>query len=82
VDANLSYQLTDPFPFASQFVEGAKDILASILAAESGLEPLPSVQQRARDAKRALLAFYVIAPNAGQDPGAVWDPSERRYGFR
>lgn len=80
--AALSYGLDDDFPFAPQFVEGTKALLALELAPQSGLEPQPSLQKRAQKARDALLAYYVIAPNAGQDTGVTWMPSLRRYGFR
>jgi len=78
----LAYGLDDDFPFPPQFVEGAKAILAAELAPQSGIEPQPSLQKRAQKAREALLAYYVIAPNAGQDTGLTWMPSLRRYGFR
>jgi hypothetical protein len=78
----LSYDLDDAFPLAPQFVEGAKALLAVELAPQSGIEPQPSLQERARKSRAALLAYYVIAPNAGQDTGLIWMPSLRRYGFR
>jgi hypothetical protein len=78
----LSYSLDDAFPLAPQFVEGAKALLAVELAPQSGIEPQPSLQERARKSRAALLAYYVIAPNAGQDTGLTWTPSLRRYGFR
>ena len=71
-----------PFPFAAQFVEGAKAMLAVELAPQSGIEAQPSIQRRAEKAYAALLAYYVIAPRAGQDTGLTWMPSLRRYGFR
>jgi hypothetical protein len=80
--APLAYGLNDPFPFLAQFAEGAKAILAAELASASGIEPQPSIQKRARKAYAALLAYYVIAPQAGQDSGLTWMPSLRRYGFR
>ena len=80
--AALSYSLDDAFPLLPQFVEGAKAILAVELASASGMEPLPSTQKRAEKAYAALLAYYVIAPRAGQDIGLTWMPSLRRYGFR
>ena len=78
----LSYSLDDAFPLAPQFVEGAKALLAVELAPQSGIEPQPSLQERAQKSRAALLAYYVIAPNAGQDTGLAWMPSLRRYGFR
>ncbi len=78
----LSYSLNDPFPFLAQFMEGTKAILAVELASASGMEPLPSTQKRAQKAYSALLAYYVIAPKAGQDIGLTWMPSLRRYGSR
>jgi hypothetical protein len=81
-DAALSLGFDDPFPFAAQFVEGAKAMLAVELAPQSGIEPLPSIQKRAQKAHQALLAYYVIAPRAGQDAALTWMPSLRRYGFR
>jgi hypothetical protein len=80
--AALSYSLDDAFPLAPQFVEGAKALLAVELAPQSGIEPQPSLQERARKSRAALLAYYMIAPNAGQDTGLTWMPSLRRYGFR
>ncbi len=80
--AALSFGLDDAFPFLAQFVEGAKAILAVQLAPASGIEPLPSTQKRAEKAYAALLAYYVVAPRAGQDTGLTWMPSLRRYGFR
>ncbi len=77
-----AYGLDDAFPFPAQFVEGAKALLAIELAPQSGIEPQPSLQKRAQKARDALLAYYVIAPNAGQDTGVTWMPSLRRYGFR
>jgi hypothetical protein len=78
----LSYSLDDAFPLAPQFVEGAKALLAVELAPQSGIEPQPSLQERAQKSREALLAYHVIAPNAGQDTGLTWMPSLRRYGFR
>jgi hypothetical protein len=78
----LSYSLDDAFPLAPQFVEGAKALLAVELAPQSGIEPQPSLQERAQKSLRALLAYYVIAPDAGQDTGLTWMPSLRRYGLR
>ncbi len=78
----LSYGFNDAFPFLAQFVEGTKAMLAVELAASSGVEPLPSLQKRAQQAYQALLAYYVIAPQASQDIGLTWMPSLRRYGFR
>jgi len=78
----LSYGLNDPFPLLAQFVEGAKAILAVELASASGIEAQPSTQKRAQKAYTALLAYYVIAPQASQDIGLTWMPSLRRYGFR
>ena len=80
--AALSYSIDDAFPLLPQFVEGAKAILAVELASASGIEPLASTQKRAQSAYSALLAYYVIAPRAGQDIGLTWTPSLRRYGFR
>jgi hypothetical protein len=80
--AALSFGLDDAFPFLAQFDEGAKAILAVELASASGIEPLPSTQKRAEKAYAALLAYYVVAPRAGQDIGLTWMPSLRRYGFR
>jgi hypothetical protein len=80
--AALSFGLDDAFPFLAQFVEGAKAILAVALASASGIEPLPSTQKRAEKAYAALLAYYVVAPRAGQDAGLTWMPSLRRYGLR
>jgi hypothetical protein len=81
-DAALSLELDDPFPFPAQFVEGAKAMLAVELAPQSGIEPQPSISRRAEKAHQALLAYYVVAPRAGQDTGLTWMPSLRRYGFR
>jgi hypothetical protein len=78
----LSFGLDDAFPFLPQFVEGAKALLAVELASASGIEALASTQKRAEKAYAALLAYYVIAPRAGQDIGLTWMPSLRRYGFR
>jgi hypothetical protein len=78
----LAFSLGDAFPFLPQFVEGAKAILAMELASASGIEAQPSTQKRARKAYAALLAYYVIAPQAGQDRGLTRMPSLRRYGFR
>jgi hypothetical protein len=80
--AALSFGLDDSFPFPAPFVEGAKAMLAVELAPQSGLEAQPSIQRRAEKARQALLAYYVIAPRAGQDTGLTWMPSLRRYGFR
>lgn len=80
--AALSLGLADAFPFAPQFVEGAKAILAAEIASASGIEALPSTQKRAKKAYEALLAYYVAAPEAGQDTALTWMPSLRRYGFR
>ena len=80
--AALCLGLDDAFPFLPQFVEGAKALLAVELASASGMEPLASTQKRAEKAYAALLAYYVIAPRAGQDIGLTWMPSLRRYGFR
>lgn len=76
----LSYSLNDPFPFLAQFMEGTKAILAVELASASGMEPLPSTQKRAQKAYSALLAYYVIAPKAGQDIGLTWMPSSGGMG--
>jgi hypothetical protein len=81
-NTELSLGLDAPFPFAAQFVEGAKAMLAVELAPQSGIEAQPSIQRRAQKAYAALLAYYVIAPRAGQDTGLTWMPSLRRYGFR
>jgi hypothetical protein len=78
----LPFSLDDGFPFLPQFVEGAKAILAVELASASGIEAQASTQKRAQKAYAALLAYYVIAPQAGQDIGLTWMPSLRRYGFR
>ena len=78
----LSFSLDDAFPLLAQFVEGTKAILAVELASASGIEALPATQKRAQKAYAALLAYYVIAPRAGQDTGLTWMPSLRRYGFR
>lgn len=78
----FNFGLDDDFPFLPQFVEGAKALLAVELAAQSGIEPLASLQKRAEKAQEALLAYYVVAPNAGQDNGVTWMPSLRRYAFR
>lgn len=80
--AALSFGLDDAFPFLPQFAEGAKAILAVELASASGIEAQPSTQKRAQKAYAALLAYYVIAPQAGQDLGLTWMPSLRRFGFR
>ncbi|MFZ1109474.1 MAG: hypothetical protein WAN43_14175 [Rhodomicrobium sp.] len=80
--AALSLGLGDPFPFPAQFLEGTKAMLAVELAPQSGIEPQPSIQRRAEKAYQALLAYYVVAPRAGQDTGLTWLPSLRRYGFR
>ncbi len=80
--AALSFSLDDAFPLLPQFVEGAKAILAVELASASGIEASASTQKRAEKAYAALLAYYVIAPRAGQDIGLTWMPSLRRYGFR
>jgi hypothetical protein len=80
--APLSYGFDDAFPFLAQFLEGAKAMLAVELASGSGVEPLPSLQKRAQNAYQALLAYYVVAPQASQDIGLTWSPSLRRYGFR
>jgi hypothetical protein len=78
--AALSFGLDDPFPFPAAFVEGAKAMLAVELAPESGIEPQPSIQNRAEKARQAMLAYYVIAPRAGQDP--TWMPSLHRLRLR
>ena len=78
----LVFGLNDPFPLLAQFVQGAKAMLAAELASASGIEPPASVQKRANEGYKALLAFYVIAPQAAQDTGLTWMPSLRRYGFR
>ncbi len=78
----LAFGLDDAFPLLPQFVEGAKAILAVELASASGIEAMASTQKRAEKAHAALLAYYVIAPRAGQDIGLTWMPSLRRYGFR
>jgi hypothetical protein len=80
--AALVSSLGDAFPFLPQFAEGAKAILAVELASASGIEAQPSTQKRAQKAFAALLAYYVIAPGAGQDTGLTWMPSLRRYSFR
>jgi hypothetical protein len=80
--AALTFGLDDAFPLLPQFAEGAKAILAVELASASGIEAQPSTQKRAQKAYSALLAYYVIAPGAGQDTGLTWMPSLRRYGFR
>jgi hypothetical protein len=80
--AALAFSLDDAFPFLPQFGEGAKAILAVELASASGIEAQPPAQRRAQRAYAALLAYYVIAPRAGQDLGVTWMPSLRRYGFR
>jgi hypothetical protein len=77
-----SYGLNDAFPFLAQFVEGAKAMLAVELASSSGIEAQPSTQSRAQKAYEALLAYYVVAPNASQDTTLTWMPSQRHYGFR
>ncbi|MBI4724273.1 MAG: hypothetical protein HY765_04610 [Rhodomicrobium sp.] len=76
--AALSFGLNDAFPFLPQFVEGAKAMLAVELASASGIEALPSTQKRAQKAYEALLAYYVIAPQADQDTALTWMPSLRR----
>jgi hypothetical protein len=78
----LAYGLNDAFPLLAQFVEGAKAMLAVELASASGIEPQPSTQKRADEGYKALLAYYVAAPQASQDIGLTWMPSLRRYGFR
>lgn len=78
----LSFGLNDPFPLLAQFVEGTKAILAVELASASGIEAQSSTQKRAQKAYAALLAYYVIAPQASLDIGLTWMPSLRRYGFR
>jgi hypothetical protein len=78
----LDQDLNGTFPFPVTFVEGAKALLAVELASASGMEPLPSTQKRAQTAYMAMLAYYVIAPQAGQDNGLTWSPGLRRYGFR
>jgi hypothetical protein len=78
----LSYSVDDAFPLAPQFVEGAMALLAVELAPQSGIEALASTQKRAEKAYAALLAYYVVAPRAGQDAGLTWIPSLRRYGLR
>jgi hypothetical protein len=82
VPAAFSFGLDDAFPLLPQFAEGAKAILAAELASASGIEAQPSTQKRAQKAYAALLAYFVIAPRAGQDTGLTWMPSLRRYGFR
>jgi hypothetical protein len=78
----LNLGLNDAFPFPVTFVEGAKALLAVELASASGMEPLPSTQKRAQTAYTAMLAYYVVSPQAGTDTGLAWSPSLRRYGFR
>jgi hypothetical protein len=78
----LSLTFDDPFPFPAQFEEGAKAMLAVELASQSGIEPLPSIEKRARKAHEALLAYFVIAPRAGQDKAVTWMPSLRRNSSR
>jgi hypothetical protein len=78
----LSAGLNDQFPFPASFVEGAKALLAVELASASGMEPLSSIQKRAKTAYTAMLAYYVVSPRARQDTGLAWMPSLRRYGFR
>ena len=80
--AAMSFGLDETFPLLPQFVEGAKAILAVELASASGIEASASTQKRADKAYTALLAYYVVAPRAGQDIGLTWMPSLRRYGFR
>jgi hypothetical protein len=82
VPAALAFSLDDAFPLLPQFAEAAKAILAVELASASGIEAQASTQKRAQKAYAALLAYYVIAPRAGQDIGLTWMPSLRRYGFR
>ena len=77
----LAYCLNDDFPFGQQFVEGAKALLAVELAPQSGIEPPPSLEKRAKKAREALLAACLIAPRASQDAGLAWMPSLRLYGF-
>jgi hypothetical protein len=78
----LDLGLNDQFPFPAQFVEGAKALLAVELASASGIEALPSTQKRARLTYVAMLAYFTVSPQAGQDTGLTWSPSLRRYGFR
>ncbi len=78
----LTGSLNSEFPFPVTFVEGAKALLAVELASASGIEALPSTQKRAQKAYMAMLAYYAISPQAGQDTGLTWMPSLRRYGFR
>ena len=78
----LAGGMNSSFPFPVTFVEGAKALLAVELASASGIEPLPSTQKRAQTAYMAMLAYYVISPQAGLDTGLTWSPSLRRYGFR
>jgi hypothetical protein len=78
----LSLGLNDAFPFPAQFVEGAKAMLAVELAPGSGMEAQPSIRLRAKQAYDALLARYVIAPQAQQDTALTTMPSLRLSGFR
>ncbi len=80
--ATLSLGLNDAFPFPAQFAEGAKAMLAVELAPASGIEALPSIKARAKKAYDALLARYVIAPEAQQDMGLTLLPSLRQTGIR
>jgi len=80
--AQMVFGLNDDFPFLAQFVEGAKSLLAVELANASGIEAMPSTQKRAQQERKAMLAYYVIAPQASHDSGLTWMPSLRRYGFR
>ena len=76
------FALNNVWPFPAQFAEGAKCLLACELANAAGMEAMPTTQKRAQLAWRAMLAYFVIAPNASQDAGMTWLPSLRRYGFR
>ncbi|MGO9172004.1 MAG: hypothetical protein ACLP7P_08580 [Rhodomicrobium sp.] len=76
------YGLNDAFPMALQFRQSVVAMLAVQVASESGIEAPATVQRAAAKGWKAILAYYVQAPDAQQDPGLTWMPSLRRYGFR
>jgi hypothetical protein len=78
----LSKGLSDDFPLDARHVQAVKALLAVQLAANSGIEALPAVQNEARRGWNAILAQYVQAATADQDQALAFLPSQRRYGVR
>jgi hypothetical protein len=76
------FTLNSAWPFPEQFKHGATALLACELANAAGIEASKTTQYVARKGYQALLAYFVIAPNANVDPALTWLPSLRRYGFR